>query len=86
MIESFNLLKIKKYSTINSLVFIKISSNSLIPLSPLLKKYKVLLTTTFARRIFTDHENVFDIVDQNILLSKLDYCGIRGIANDWFKF
>ena len=26
----------------------------------------------------------FDTVDHNILLRKLDYCGIRSIANEWF--
>ena len=27
----------------------------------------------------------FDTVDRSILLSKLNYYRIRGIANDWFK-
>ena len=26
----------------------------------------------------------FDTVDHNIVLKKADYCGVRGIANEWF--
>ena len=39
----------------------------------------------FACGIFTDPGKAFDTVDHNTLLSKLNYYGIRGIANDWFK-
>ena len=45
----------------------------------------VLDNNKFAYRIFIDLEKAFDTVDHNILLSKLNYYGIRGIANDWFK-
>ena len=30
-------------------------------------------------------QKAFDSVDHEILLSKLDYCGIWGISNKWFK-
>ena len=32
-----------------------------------------------------DLQNAFDTVDHEILLSKLDYYGIRSILNNWFK-
>ena len=35
--------------------------------------------------MFADQQKAFDSVDHEILLSKLNYCGIRGVANDWFR-
>ena len=37
------------------------------------------------RRIFVDLQKAFDILGDEILLSKLDYYRIRGISNKWFK-
>ena len=46
---------------------------------------KALDKSEFAVGIFIDLQKAFDTVDHNILLQKLNYYGIRGTANNWFK-
>ena len=38
----------------------------------------------YCTRVFVDLKKALDAVDHNILLRKLDYYDIRGIANEWF--
>ena len=45
---------------------------------------KQLDTGNHTAGIFVDQRKAFDTVDHNILLEKLDYYGIRGVAKDWF--
>ena len=46
---------------------------------------KQLDAGNYTAGVFVDLKKVFDTVDHNILLEKIDYYGIRGVAKDWFR-
>ena len=46
---------------------------------------KALDNSNFACGIFVDLQKALHTVDHSILLSKLFYYGIRGLANKWFE-
>ena len=46
---------------------------------------KALDDVNIGCEVFVDLQKSFDTVDHQILLAKLNHCGIRGVSNDWFK-
>ena len=55
------------------------------PSLALLKMLKNLDERNIGCGIFVDLQKAFDTVKHDILLSRLERYGIRGLANDWFK-
>ena len=63
----------KKHSTIHALIDITESIR------------KALDNNMHACGIFIDLQKAFDTVNHSILINKVNYYGIRGIGNNWFK-
>ena len=59
------------------------ANHAIISLIELINKY--LENGNFVCGIFIDLQKVFDTVNHEILLSKLDHYEIRGFTNDWFR-
>ena len=59
------------------------ASHALINLTD--KVREELYSRNFACGIFADLQKVFDTVDHDILIQKLNHYGIRGVANNWFS-
>lgn len=48
------------------------------------KIQKAIENKQFSCGVFLDLNKAFDTVDHQILIQKLEYYGIRGVAKDWF--
>ena len=48
-------------------------------------KYDSIDSGNFVISVFLDFQKAFDTVDHEILLSKLDFYGIRVISHEWLK-
>ena len=59
------------------------TSHALIDLTEAIRK--AIDENKYSVGVFIDLQKAFDTVDHKILLKKLDYYGIRGTANNWFK-
>ena len=57
--------------------------HALIGLTETIRKY--LDEGKFACGIFADLQKAFDTIAHNIPLTKLEYYGVRGLANNWCK-
>ena len=47
--------------------------------------YDSIDSVNFVISVFLDFKKAFDTVDHKILLSKLDFYGIRGVSHEWLK-
>ena len=59
------------------------TAHALISLTETIRKY--LDEGKSACGIFVELQKASDTVEHDILLTKLEHYGVRGLANDWFK-
>ena len=78
-IEKYNILSKYQYGFRSKMSTNQAIANHLNTLYNNLEQNKCVIS------IFLDFKKAFDCVDHNVLLSKLSYYGIRGIASEWFK-
>ena len=78
-LEKYKLLFKKQFGFRNN----HSTSHALISLIDLVRKY--LDNNYFACGVFINLQKAFDTVNREIFLVKLDFYGIRGLANGWLK-
>ena len=91
IIEKFMYKRLSNFLDINNLIYSlqfgfrqKYSTtHALINLTESIRQ--TLDEGSFGCGIFVDLQKAFDTVDHKILLHKLEFYGIRGVCNDWFK-
>ena len=83
--------RLNKYLEDNKIIynhqfgFQKNKSTSLAVLDVYSKLIEAIENGKYSCSVFLDFAKAFDTINHEILLKKLEYYGIRGLANKWFK-
>ena len=78
-------MKRKTYYSLVNMVLGKKHSTNLATIELMTKISHATDNNEYTLGVFLDLAKAFDTVNHEILLTKLDHYGIRGIVNEWFK-